>query len=190
MESNYLSSVIKQFEYNKHLGDSTLAQLPDEALFWQYNPESNSIAMIAQHLAGNMLSRFTDFLTADGEKDWRDREAEFEPTLLTRAEVLAHWEAGWACLFQALHALDETHLSQTVYIRNMGHTVVEAINRQVAHYAYHVGQMVYLGRMMAGANWQSLSIPKGGTAAYNAEKFAAPQRDAHFADEFIPKDKD
>lgn len=182
--NSYLTSVIKQFEYNKLLAELTMAQVSDEALFWQYNPESNSLAMIAQHLSGNMLSRFTDFLTTDGEKASRNREAEFEPVIDNRADLMEAWEAGWHCLFQALSMLDESHLSQTVYIRNMGHTVVEAINRQVAHYAYHVGQMVYIGRMVCGTDWQSLSIPKGGTEAYNAEKFATPKRDEHFTDEW------
>src|SRR5690606_7003024 len=174
MESGYLESVIKQFEYYKMLGDKTFVQLSDESLFWQYNEESNSIAVIVKHLWGNMLSRWTDFLNSDGEKDWRNRDSEFENDIKSRAEMLEKWEEGWNCLFNAIRPLKEEDLSRIIYIRNQGHTVMEAINRQLAHYPYHIGQIVFIGKMLA-ENWNSLSIPKGNSQNYNAEKFAKPK---------------
>src|ERR1043165_3370957 len=138
MNANYLQSAIKQFEYYKLLGEKTFNQLPDEKLFWQYNSESNSIATIVKHLWGNMLSRWTDFLTTDGEKEWRNRDAEFENDITTRQEMLDKWNAGWDCLFGALKSLTNDDLQKEVYIRNMGHTVADAIHRQLAHYSYHI----------------------------------------------------
>jgi hypothetical protein len=187
MQNDYLNSAKKQFEYYKMLGDKTFAQLPDQALFWQYNAESNSIATIVQHLHGNMLSRWTDFLTTDGEKDWRNRDAEFQNMPTTRAEVLQKWEAGWACLFAALAGLTENDLQTDIFIRNQAHSITEAINRQLAHYPYHVGQIVFLGKMAADADWVSLSIPKGNSNQYNAEKFAQPKEKRHFTDEYLKK---
>lgn len=185
MTTNYLDSARQQFQYYKTLGDRTLAQLADDQLFWQYNPESNTIAIIVKHLWGNMLSRWTDFLTADGEKEWRQREAEFDADIKDRRELEEKWEAGWQCLFSALDSITEEDFDTIIYIRNMGHTVVEAINRQLAHYAYHVGQMVYLGRMLKGSEWLSLSIPRGESAAYNAEKFSQPKHREHFTQEWL-----
>lgn len=187
MSLDYLNSVKKQFVYYKQLGDKTIEQLTEEQLFWQYNPESNSIATIVKHLWGNMLSRWTNFLTTDGEKEWRNRDAEFENDLTSKDEVLQKWNEGWTCFFDALNTLTDNDLSQTIYIRNMGHTVIEAINRQLAHYPYHIGQMVFIGKMMCNQNWVSLSIPKGKSETYNAEKFAKPKHNAHFTDEFITK---
>jgi Protein of unknown function (DUF1572) len=185
MKNDYLESALKQFEYYKMLGEKTIAQVSDEQLFWQFNPESNSIAGIVKHLWGNMLSRWTDFLTTDGEKPWRDRDAEFENDLKTRADVLEKWEAGWACLFEALRPLTEADLGREIYIRNMGHSVTEAINRQLAHYAYHVGQIVFIGKMARNDQWTSLSIPRGNSQVYNADKFAQPKHKEHFTNEFI-----
>ena len=185
MAPDYLTSVRKQFEYYQLLGDQTFAQLPDEALFWQYNAESNSIAVIVQHLWGNMLSRWTDFLTSDGEKDWRNRDAEFEAGIQTREELLAKWEAGWACLFNALDSITDANQDTTVYIRNQGHSITEAINPQLAHYPYHVGQIVFIGKLALDGQWQSLSIPRGNSQGYNAEKFAQPKRTVHFTDEYL-----
>lgn len=187
MEENYLESVKKQFEYYKMLGDKTFAQLPEQAVFWQYNDESNSIAVMVKHLWGNMLSRWTEFLTADGEKEWRNRDGEFEADITSKAEMIEKWEAGWACLFTALDSIHADNFGTTIYIRNMGHTIVEAVNRQLAHYAYHVGQIVYVGRMIKASDWTSLSIPKGGSKGYNKEKFSQPKRKAHFTDEFLKK---
>jgi hypothetical protein len=134
-----------------------------------------------------MLSRWTDFLETDGEKDFRNREAEFEASIQTRAELLEKWEAGWQCLFDAINPLEEKDLARTIYIRNQGHTVTEAINRQLAHYANHVGQIIYIGRMIAGKDWKSLSIPKGKSKEFNEKKFAQPKRIEHFTEEFLKK---
>jgi hypothetical protein len=189
MSNNYLESVKKQFQYYKILGDKTFAQLTEEALFWQYNEDSNSIAMIVSHLSGNMLSRFTDFLTTDGEKEWRNRDAEFEPQTTSKLAVMEQWEQGWACLFNAINLLSTADLDKIIYIRNQGHSVTEAINRQLAHYPYHIGQIVMLGKMLASQGWQSLSIPKGKSQAYNDDKFAQPQQKTHFTDEYLNNQK-
>lgn len=185
MTTTYLESVRKQFAYYKNAGERTMAQLEEADLFWQYNPESNSIAITVKHLWGNMLSRWTDFLTSDGEKEWRQREAEFDADLKTREEVMEKWDAGWACLFIALDSLNEDNLESIIYIRNMGHTVIEAVNRQVSHYAYHVGQMVYIGRMIKGSEWESLSIPRGQSEAFNQKKFSEPKRRGHYSDDWL-----
>lgn len=160
---DYIKSIRYQFEYYKLLGEKTFDQLTDEQLCWQHNAESNSIATIVKHLWGNMLSRWTDFLTTDGEKEWRQREAEFENDLQSRDELLKKWNEGWACLFKALDQVTESNLNSIIYIRNQGHTVMEALNRQLAHYPYHVGQIVFIGKMMKDKEWKSLSIPRGGT---------------------------
>ena len=183
--NDYLDSAKKQFEYYKMLGEKTFAQVSDEALFWQYNEESNSIAIIVKHLWGNMMSRWTDFLTSDGEKDWRNRDAEFENDISTRAELMDKWNEGWECFFTALNSLGPEDLEKVIYIRNMGHTVLEAINRQLAHYPYHIGQIVFIGKMAQENSWVSLSIPKGASKTYNADKFSKPKRKAHFTDEFL-----
>jgi hypothetical protein len=174
---------MKQFEYYKMLGEKAMAQLPDEMLFRSGGPGSNSIAVIVNHIAGNMLSRFTDFLTADGEKPWRNRDAEFESILCNRNALLAYWNKGWECLFNALHALSAEQLADIVYIRNDGHTVVEAINRQLAHYAYHIGQIVYCAKQAAGEKWESLSIPLHRSEAYNTRKFTQEKARRHFTDD-------
>ena len=147
MNDDYLVSVSKQFEYYKMLGDKTISQLSEDQLFWQYNSESNSVAIIVKHLWGNMLSRWTDFLTSDGEKEWRKRDAEFENDIKTKDELLNKWNEGWKCLFDAINPLHEEDLEKIIYIRNQGHTVVEAINRQLAHYSYHVGQITYFTKV-------------------------------------------
>ncbi|HMQ78563.1 MAG TPA: DUF1572 family protein [Ignavibacteria bacterium] len=188
MRNEYLTSIIKQFEYYKMLGDKTFLNIPDEMLFWQYNNESNSIAVIVKHLWGNMLSRWTDFLTTDGEKSWRKRDEEFENDIGSKDELLKKWNEGWECLFNALNSLKPEDLDKIIYIRNQGHTVNEAIFRQLAHYAYHVGQIVYIGKM-ASEKWVSLSIPKGKSGTFNAEKLAKPRHNEHYTDEFLKKDK-
>jgi Protein of unknown function (DUF1572) len=160
MIPSYLESVKKQFEYYKLLGEKTVEQMPEEALFWQYNTESNSIATIIKHLSGNMLSRWTDFLTTDGEKEWRNRDGEFEHDIETKADLLTVWNEGWACLFEAINSITEADFDTIIYIRNERHTIVEAINRQLAHYPYHIGQLVFIGKMVCQENWKSLSIPK------------------------------
>lgn len=183
MNSSYLLSVIKQFEYYKMLGEKAMLQLPDEALFWQYNQDSNSIAVIVNHIAGNMLSRFTDFLTTDGEKAWRNRDAEFENKFSNRKELMSHWNSGWDCLLQTLHSLTAAQLENIVYIRNDGHTVVEAINRQLAHYPYHIGQIVFIAKMAANEKWESLSIPRNKSNDYNERKFTQDKSRRHFTDD-------
>ncbi len=167
----YLNSVIKRFEYYKTLAEKTFEHLNDEDLFWQYNEESNSIAVIVKHLSGNMLSRWTDFLTSDGEKPGRDRDTEFENDLTNRQELLDIWNVGWDCLFNALNSIKDDDWQKDIYIRGERHSVVDAINRQLAHYPYHVGQIVFIGKMIAGSKWESLSIPKGNSQMFNKEKF-------------------
>jgi hypothetical protein len=189
MNKSYLGSVIKQFEYYKMLGDKTFAQIPVEKLFWQYNEDSNSIATIVKHLWGNMMSRWTDFLTADGEKEWRNRDAEFENDRVSKQELIVKWNEGWKVFFDTLKSLKEEDLDKVIYIRNEGHTVFEAINRQLAHYPYHIGQMVYIGKMCV-AKWESLSIPKGQSNMYNADKFFKPKVRGHYTDEFLNKKND
>jgi len=188
MAFEYLKSTIKQFEYYKSLGDKTFAQLTDEQLFWQQHEDSNSIAVIVKHLWGNMLSRWTDFLNSDGEKPWRKRDEEFEADIKDRHELTQKWEEGWKCLLDTLHRLDDNDLEKIIYIRNQGHTVVEAINRQLAHYAYHVGQIVFVGRQLSDKKRASLSVPKGGSKAFNNDKFAKPKHMQHFTDEFLDGD--
>jgi len=188
--SDFLSSTLKLFRYYKSLGDKTIAALSDEQLFYQPTTESNSVAIIIQHLTGNMLSRFTDFLTADGEKEWRNRDGEFEisheqevSSRQWRMELLkAEWEKGWACLFTAIEPLTEEDLSKTIYIRNEGHTVAEALQRQLAHYASHIGQMFYIGKMLLNENWKSLSIPRNKSADFNKERFEKDKERKHFTD--------
>lgn len=181
--NDYLPSIIKQFNYYKNLGDKTFHQLKDGQLFWKPNEESNNMAIIVKHISGNMLSRWTDFLTSDGEKEWRNREEEFKNDITTKEELLLVWEKGWTCLFKTLNSLSEKDLSKEIFIRNMGHSVTEAINRQLSHYAYHVGQIVFLGKLISNENWMSLSIPKGESNDYNKDKFNKPKRKEHFTDD-------
>lgn len=188
MEVNYLESIRKQFEYYKLLGEKTIAQLSEEDLFWQFNEESNSIGIMVKHLRGNMLSRWTNFFTEDGEKEWRKRDEEFEGDLDSKELILKSWEEGWKCLFDALDGINAENIDTIVYIRNQGHTIVEAINRQLAHYAYHIGQIVFIGRMIKAGEWKSLSIPKLTSQKYNDEKFALEKGRAHFTDQYLKKD--
>ncbi|HQU77596.1 MAG: DUF1572 family protein [Chitinophagales bacterium] len=181
---SYLDSIRKQFHYYQQLGEKTFEQVADDKLFWQYNEESNSMATIVKHLWGNMLSRWTDFLTSDGEKEWRQREAEFDNDIRSRDDMMAKWTEGWNCLYAAIDPLTDEDLEKIIFIRNQGHTVTEAINRQLAHYAYHVGQIVLLGKMLAD-QWDSLSIPRGRSDAFNKEKFSRPKEKGHFTDEFL-----
>jgi hypothetical protein len=172
MTNDYLESVRKQFEYYKMLGEKTFSQIPDEKLFWQYNKESNSLATIVKHISGNMLSRWTDFLATDGEKEWRNRDAEFDNDIATRQELMSKWNEGWQCLFYTLNSLTTDDLKKEIFIRKEKHTVTEAINRQLAHYPYHIGQIVYIGKMSCDNNWSSLSIPRVNSKEYNADKFS------------------
>lgn len=169
--ANYLESVIKLFRFYKELGDKSFTQLTGNDINYKPEPESNTIAVIVKHLHGNMLSRFTDFLTSDGEKEWRNRDGEFEESINNLDELKAKWEEGWSVLFAALEPLTEDDLTRIVYIRNQGHTVLEALNRQLTHYAYHIGQIVYLAKAVKSADWQTLSVAKGKTKEYNKRMF-------------------
>jgi hypothetical protein len=181
--TSYLESVKKQFLYYKMLGEKAMEQLEPEQLFVAVNEDTNSIAVIVKHLSGNMLSRWTDFLTSDGEKETRNRDAEFENDIQTKEEVLALWNKGWNCFFDALNSLQPEQLSEIIYIRNEGHTVIEAINRQLAHYPYHVGQIVFYAKLLKKGSWDSLSIPKNKSNSYNADKFAQEKSIKNFTEE-------
>lgn len=184
----FLSSARKQFLYYKTLGDKAMEQLEPAQLFYAANDNTNSIAVIVKHLHGNMLSRWTDFLTSDGEKEWRKRDAEFEESSLhDKAELLKTWNAGWDRLFKALDELKPEQLAQIVYIRNEGHTVMEAINRQLAHYPYHVGQIVFYAKLIKQGEWTSLSIPKNKSNDYNSEKFSKEKSIKNFTDDELKK---
>ena len=189
MNTLFLESIKKQFLYYKLLGEKTFEQLNDEHFFWQYNEESNSVCTIVKHLSGNMISRWTDFLTTDGEKVWRNRESEFENDVKTKADVLIFWNKGWDCFFNAINSITANDLQKEIFIRNQGQTVLDAISRQLAHYPYHVGQIVFIGKMIANENWKSLSIPKGNSIKYNKDKFDKPKQTAHFTDEYLDKNK-
>lgn len=185
--NTYLESCKRLFLYYKTLGEKAMEQLEDEQLFFAANEDTNSIAVIVQHLSGNMLSRWTDFLTSDGEKDWRNRDGEFELSIHTKEELHKLWKKGWDCLFTAINALTEEQLTQIVYIRNEGHTVLDAINRQLAHYPYHIGQMVFYAKMLKKTEWSSLSIPKNKSNDYNADKFSKEKSTKHFTDDELNK---
>ena len=166
---HYLEDALRTFRDYKKLGERALAQLSDEDFFRTIDDASNSIAIIVKHMAGNMLSRWTDFLTTDGEKPNRNRDMEF--VMLpetTKDDMIAFWEKGWKCVFNAIESLTPDDLLRTVAIRGQDHTVVQAINRQIAHYANHVGQIVYLAKHFKAADWQTLSVPKNRSAEFNA----------------------
>ena len=166
----YLDEVFRSLRGHKRLADGAMAQLTDEQFFAAPDAESNSVAVIVKHMAGNMRSRFTDFLTSDGEKPDRNRDREFLMHAdAKREEVLTSWEQNWQLVFEALNSLHPDDLGRTVTIRGEAHSVLQAINRQVAHYAYHVGQIVYLAKHWKGAGWKSLSVPKGHSEQYNAK---------------------
>ncbi len=165
-EQAFLKDSIKRFKYYKELGDKTFEQLEDAHFFNQPSTESNSIAIIVQHLYGNMLSRWTNFLTEDGEKEWRRRDAEFEVTDCTKQDIISFWNEGWNCLLKTLESLTPGDLERIITIRTEPLTVYDAILRQLAHYPYHVGQIVYVGRLAKNEKWISLSIPKGNSAQY------------------------
>jgi hypothetical protein len=177
---NYLDTTKKLFHYYKSLGDKALAQLDEEKIHFRFDENSNNVATIVKHMAGNMLSRWTDFLIADGEKEWRNRETEFEDTFQSKELMVDYWEKGWKCLFDAIEPLKEEDLGKIVYIRNEGHSVLEAMNRQLAHYSYHVGQLVFIIKALKSDGWQSLSIPKGKSVEFNADKFSKDKSRRNF----------
>jgi hypothetical protein len=180
MMTDYLTTAKRDFQYYKTLGEKTFSQLEEKDCFWQFDSESNSIAVIVNHLYGNMKSRWTDFLSSDGEKQWRKRDLEFKNQLKTKAEVLNRWEQGWDCVFKSLDSINEDNFNTKIYIRSQEHSVIQAINRQLTHYAYHVGQVVYIGRLIKGSKWKYLSIPKDKSDDFNQEKFSRGKHQGQF----------
>ena len=179
IDHNFVQSTTKRFLYYKSLGDASLQRLSEADLHRQPNTESNSIAVIIQHLHGNMMSRWTNFLTEDGEKEWRRRDEEFEENLpASKEKLLQLWEEGWQCLLAALQQLQPEQLHQSITIRGESMPAYDAVLRQLAHYPYHIGQIVYLGRFFLSKEWQSLSIPKtkGASEAFTAELKSAQQK--------------
>jgi hypothetical protein len=164
--TSYLADAVSLFRYYKKLADRAMAQAKDEELFYAQDEENNSIAIIVKHMAGNMRSRWTDFLTTDGEKPDRNRDTEFEDAPKSREELMRMWEEGWKRLFYALAPLDEWQMGQRVLIRGEAHSVMQAINRQLCHYSYHVGQIVMLAKQQRKAEWVTLSVPRGKSADY------------------------
>lgn len=167
--TSYLQDSIAVFRQTRSLGERALSQCPDDALTVMLDPESNSIATIIKHMTGNMRSRWTDFLTTDGEKPDRNRDSEFETPASSRAELLAQWNQGWDLVFTTLNGLTEADMTRTVTIRNEPHSVMQAINRQIGHYSYHVGQIVFLAKHFGSANWQSLTIPRHKSSQFNSD---------------------
>ena len=176
-EAHWIADAILQFRKYRKLGEDALAQVADDDFFRAIDPESNSVALIVKHVAGNMASRWTDFLTADGEKPGRNRDEEFEARSTdSRESLMAAWQAGWTTLFDALASLRDDDLLREVRIRREPHTVVQAVHRQLTHYAYHVGQIVFLARHFAGPRWRSLSIPKGKSREIEVSRSGEPYR--------------
>jgi len=172
----YLQVVQKRFQSVKELGDKTLAQMEEAQLHWAYNEESNSIAVIVKHVSGNMISRWTDFLTTDGEKPTRNRDDEFEHSLQTKEAIISAWDKGWQVFLEALASLTESDLQGHVTIRGEQLAVIDAIERQMAHYAQHVGQIIYIAKQVKGSDWQTLSIPKGQSQAFTEAMLDKHQR--------------
>ncbi|MBC7696390.1 MAG: DUF1572 family protein [Burkholderiales bacterium] len=218
VSEDFLRSANRQFLYYKTLGEKAIEQLEPKQLFISVNEDTNSIAAIIKHLHGNMSSRWTDFLTTDGEKEWRNRDGEFEENIninfsasrhpeldsgsqemlnqvqhdkqqieTKKQELLKTWNEGWDCLFKVLNDLKPEQLAQTIYIRNEGHSVLEAINRQLAHYPYHVGQIVFYAKLLKKTEWNSLSIPKNKSKDYNTDKFSKDKVKKHFTDDELDK---
>lgn len=169
--SAFLQSAIKRVKYYKQLSERTFDQLEEKDFYFRPNSVSNSLAVIIQHMSGNMLSRWSNFLSEDGEKSWRNRDTEFEDRHYSRQELMERWEKGWNCFTDTLESLKEHDLLKTVYIRNEPLLVIDAINRQLAHYPHHAGQIVYIGKIIRGEEWKSLSIEKNGSEAYNIMMF-------------------
>ncbi len=169
--TDYLNSALFEFRRYKSYGDRTFSQLTEQELHWRLSPNDNSIAIIIQHLAGNMLSRWTNLLTEDGEKKWRERDEEFETGQQSKAALIALWNTGWECLFEALEGLDASNINNKINIRGEAHAIPAAINRQLAHYASHVGQIVFIGKAIKGQDWQTLTIAKGKSKMFNKKMF-------------------
>lgn len=167
LATEYLSAIRNAFESNKRLADRAVEQVPDDKLRTALDANTNSIAVIVKHIAGNLISRWTDFLTTDGEKPWRNRDDEFVDSFRNRAELLEYWERGWACLLTALKNLKPEDLEKTVAIRGEPHSVPLALERSLGHTCYHIGQIVQVARIHAGENWNTLTIPRGGSEQFN-----------------------
>ena len=161
---------ITRFQYYKELAEKTFEQLSEEQLFWKYNEESNSIGTLVKHLSGNMQSRWTNFLMEDGEKSWRNRDSEFEDDIQSKAEMMETWTKGWQVLFYNLNQIQEENWNDTIAIRGEEHTVLDAVLRQIAHYPYHIGQIVFIGKMLKNDNWKTLSIAKNKSIPFDIEK--------------------
>ena len=163
----FLQSAKKRFKEYKGLADKTFDQLNDDEMIWKPNEASNSIAVIIKHMHGNMLSRWTNFLTEDGEKEWRKRDDEFEEETISKQQLLVLWQEGWNVFLDTLESLKEQDLLKTITIRNQPLSVIDAVNRQMAHYSSHVGQIIYIGRLIKADQWETLSIPKKGSEQFN-----------------------
>ena len=161
---------LKRFQYYKELAEKTFDQVSEEQLFWKYNEESNSIATLVKHLSGNMQSRWTNYLTEDGEKSWRKRDSEFENDIQSKAEMMEIWTKGWQVLFEALNQIKEENWNDTIFIRGEKNTVLDAVLRQLAHYPYHIGQIIYIAKMVKDADWKTLSIAKNQSIPFKIEK--------------------
>jgi hypothetical protein len=167
--TSYLEDSLSVFRYYKKLTEAAMVQVTDEQLFAVLDPEMNSIALIVKHMAGNMRSRWTDFFSADGEKPDRNRDSEFMEPSSNREELMKLWESGWNCVFSALEPLSSDDMTRTVFIRGEAHSVMQAINRQIAHYAYHCGQIVFLAKHCQCAEWKSPTVPRGQSAKFNQQ---------------------
>ena len=183
ISANYIDNTRSLLKYYKSLGDKALSQVDEKHIHTSLNKNCNSIAVIVKHIAGNMLSRWTDYLESDGEKTWRDRDGEFEDTIKSKEELMEIWEKGWAVLFLAVDPLKADDMARIAYIRNEGHTVLETLNRQLGHYAYHVGQLVFLAKQLKEGEWNTLSIAKGQSKTFNQDKFGKEKGRRHFLDE-------
>ncbi len=167
----YMASILFELKRSKVMGEKTFDQLSDNDIHWTYGEADNSIAIIVKHMVGNMLSRWTNFFSEDGEKPWRNRENEFTQPYTSKAEMIVAWNKGWDCVFSTLESINNANFNQKIKIRNEEHSVLQAINRQLAHYAGHVAQIAYVGRMLKGSKWISLSIPIGESDSFNKKKF-------------------
>jgi len=174
-KTSALDGTARLFKYYKMLTEKTVMQLTDEELHHTPSNELNSVAVLMKHISGNLISRWVNFRAEDGEKPWRNRDSEFIDDITSRKELLGRWEKGWDVLFESLHSIENDELNDIIYIRNEGHTILEAVERQLAHVAYHTGQIVMLAKWMRGENWETLTIPKGKTEDFNQEKFSQPK---------------
>ena len=180
-----LSASVKQFKYYKQLAEKSMAQIEVNALFHRLHADDNSIVMIIQHLSGNMKSRWTNIFTEDGEKEWRNRDAEFEEIIVTKEDALQVWESGWTRLFETLDSLTTSDLDRIIYIRNEGIKVSDAIIRQLCHYSYHIGQIVYKCKQVSNGDWKTLSIAKNESEKYNFKKFEKIKEEKDYLDSLL-----